>query len=575
MMQEQGDGYQPRFQLIWDPPREDFAPPGRIVRCIGGIPVLYGVVFLSGAVLMSMEMIGSRLLAPTFGTSIYVWGSLITVVMAALTLGYFLGGRIADRRPGFAVMGGLLALAGVLVGFLPLWAVPVNRLLGGLGPRTGSLLAAVSFFFLPSVLLAMISPYGVKLAGRSLVTIGHTAGRMSAVSSAGSILGTLVTSFFLIPVMGIRNIAHTLGLILLVLAALVFCLARGRSAVPDDGRTAARRPTLRAFLLALVCLILAAVMVFFLGRKPPADNPHGSVDTKVLYARDTLYHHLVVDQVGEERHLHFDNSWQSAMYLDDPLLMAFQYTSYLHLGVVARPNPRRMLVIGLGGGSAPAKFLHDYPSLARLDAVEIDPEVVAAARRFFRLPDDPRLEVIVQDGRLFVADAARRVAAGLAEPYDLVVVDAYFADAIPYHLTTREFFASLRRILSPDGVVVSNVIGALAGERSGFFQAVRRTFADVFPQVYIFPVGYWSRDHGLDWERNLIVIATRTPAPWSKQTWHARAESLMASGAVKEDVAAFALDLVEDPILLNPRNLADVPLLTDDFAPVDTLQRPI
>ncbi|MBE3577146.1 MAG: fused MFS/spermidine synthase [Limnochordales bacterium] len=522
--------------------------------------MLYVIVFLSGAVLMGLEMIGSRLLAPTFGTSIYVWGALITVVMTALTLGYYLGGRIADRRPSLSAMGIILAAAGLLIGFLPLWSVPVNRSLAELGPRAGSLIAALVFFFLPSTLLAAISPYSVKLASHSLTTIGGTAGRLSAISSAGSILGTLITSFFLIPALGVRNIIHMLGLILLLLAAATFLAAAQHRRMSRTLATAS--------LLVAILLILAWRFV------PLQAGPHAPGTARLLYSRDTLYHNLTVDQEGDVRHLHFDNSYQSAIYVNDPLRMAFAYTSYLHLGVVACPQPRSALFIGLGGGSAPSRFLHDYPSLEQVDVVEIDPEVVKVARRFFQLPADPRLKITVQDGRLFVEKKQRKIRQGEASPYDIIVVDAYFADAIPYHLTTREFVESLAGILSPDGVVVSNIIGALAGDRSQLLRAMTRTFASVFAQVYLFPVGGWYGKG--DWEeRNVILVANRSDRRLSRQEWVEKAHSLRETGEIKEDVHLYATTLVESPEWTDRKQLERAPLLTDDFAPVDTLQHPL
>ncbi|MBE3583340.1 MAG: fused MFS/spermidine synthase [Limnochordaceae bacterium] len=569
--------------------------------------MLYLIVFLSGAVLMGLEMIGSRLLAPTFGTSIYVWGSLITVVMAALTLGYYLGGRLADRRPSLAYLGVILAVAGLLIGFLPFWSIPVNNALGHLEPRTGSLLAALIFFFLPSVLLATVSPYGVKLASRTLATIGNTAGRLSAISSAGSIVGTLVTSFFLIPSLGVRNIVHTLGLILLVLAVVALWYHQrtdtpsstpqahssrsqsGSSPAPHStssstarssspaGPAAARSTTL-VIALAL-CLVSAAGLVLSWWLVPLQASPHPAGTAQTFVSEDTLYHHITVDQVGNERHLHFDRSYQSAMLVNDPLRMVFPYTAYLHLGMVARPDARRLLFIGLGAGSAPKRFLHDYPGIQALDVAEIDPEVVAIARRYFQLPNDPRLHVYVQDGRLFVQQQAARIAAGQLPTYDLAVVDAYFADAIPYHLTTEEFLRSLKATLSPRGIVVSNIIGALAGPHSQLLRAITRTFAAVFPHVYLFPVGGWMGP--MDWEeRNVILVATQSDpdkAVWTEAQWVEQARAAMESGHITEDVAAYASTLVEHPFSaaagLSP--LPAAPLLTDDYAPVDTLQHPL
>lgn len=534
------------------------------------------VVFLSGAVLMSLEMVGSRILAPAFGSSIYIWGALIVVVMAALTLGYYYGGRVADRHPDLAVMGLILAAAGVFIGFLPFWTKPVNYLCGQLGPRTGSLLAATAFFFLPGLLLATISPYAVKLAGRSLTTIGNTAGRMSALSSAGSIIGTLVASFFLIPSIGVRSIVHLLGLILLGMSACILLYTRrGRisAEVPvEDNAKKPLAPKAQGLLLALILAVMALLGLSWI--YVPRIAAHFE-EARILYERDSLYHHIIVDQIDPIRHLHFDNSYQSAINMNAPLQMVFSYTSYLHLGVVARPRPKRVLFIGLGGGSAPARFLHDYDSLTAVDVVEIDPAVVGVARKYFNLNfQDPRLRVVTQDGRLFVEDRAREIAGGLAPAYDLVVIDAYSASTIPYHLATAEFFRAVRAILAPDGAVASNVIGALTGSKSRLLRSIARTFATIFPRVYLFPVGGW---YALDdpYERNVIVIATANREPWDAETWRQKARELHTAGLITEDVPSYAQDLIEDRTLREKAWLQDIPILTDDYAPVDTLQHPL
>ncbi|TCL73327.1 spermidine synthase [Hydrogenispora ethanolica] len=534
--------------------------------------MLYLTVFLSGAILMSLEMVGSRILAPSFGSSIYIWGSLIVVVMAALTLGYYGGGRLADRRPDLGMLGLILGLAGVYVGFLPFWSTPVNILCSGFGPRTGSLLAALAFFFLPSLLLATISPFAIKLATSNLTTIGNTAGHLSAISSAGSIIGTLLTSFFLIPAIGVRNIVHSLGALLLGLALLILVaveLERRRTAGAPEA-AGSRAGALRRWRIFLVLLALALLGFFW--RSTPQRTSFYTPE-EIRYERDSLYHHVIVAQVGTRRNLHFDNSYQSAMDLDQPLEMVFGYTSYLHLGVVAVPEPERMLFIGLGGGSAPKKFLHDYPSLKQVDVVEIDPEVVRVARDYFALPRTAKLRVYTQDGRLFVDQRAGAIAAGKIRPYDLVVIDAYSESTIPYHLATYQFFRSVRRVLDRDGAVVSNVIGAIKGSRSGLLRAMGHTYAAVFPQVYLFPVGIW--DESDSYERNMILIATRNPRRWSPRTWRDRAEALFRAGRIREDVPSYAQTLVDEPRLRKNGWYEGLSLLTDDYAPVDTLQNPL
>ncbi|MGE5553771.1 MAG: spermidine synthase [Betaproteobacteria bacterium] len=533
--------------------------------------MLHTIVFLSGAVLMSLEMLGSRLLAPTFGSSIYVWGALITTVMAALTLGYYLGGRAADRRPSMAVMGCVLGAAGLYVSFLPYWTAPASWVLSGFGPRTGALLASLAFFFPPSILMAMISPYGVRLAGRSLTTLGRTAGRLSSVSSAGSIVGTLVTSFSLIPAIGVRNIVHGLGVLLLLMAAAAFYEERRLERPKVVGGKSKKSPPKLFPVFLVACLVAAAASGaawYASASRATWQEPGG---TQILYEGDSLYHHITVDQSMDRRELHFNNSLQSAMYVNDPLRMVFAYTSYLHLSVVARPEPERALFIGLGGGSAPAKFLHDYPSLRAVDVVEIDPKVVAVAKQYFALPRDARLRLVVQDGRLFVEQVARNVATGQARPYDIIVIDAYNSDATPYHLTTREFLTKVRAILSPDGAVAANVIGCLDGPKSLLLRSMLRTYAAVFPQIYLFPIG--GVDGGEDLaQRNNILLATNDPARRSSEQWLAQAASLAKQGAVSEAVTSYAECLVDEARIQRAVSASGSILLTDDYAPVDILQ---
>lgn len=526
--------------------------------------MLYFIVFLSGAVLMAMEMAGSRVMAPAFGNSIYVWGALITVVMAALTLGYYLGGRIADRYPYIGSMGIILLLAGCAIGFLPLWSNAANNYLSRYDLRTGSLFAAWFFFFLPGVLLAMVSPYGIKLAGNNLTTLGNTAGRLSAISSAGSIIGTLATSFFLIPAMGIRHLFHMLGIILFILAFLSLW-SQYSSKQPDVPQT------IRKAILVLlgVTLILAAILIasWWWSSFPHSTN----TDEAILYERDTLYHHVAVRQFGSIRYLHFDNSYQSGIDLDNPLEMVFEYTSYLHLGLIPKPDPQSVLFIGLGGGSAPSRFLNDYPSIKQLDAVEIDPEVIQVAYRYFQLPRSPRLKTTAQDGRLFIKEKAKAIAAGKSRPYDLIIIDAYNSDAVPYHLTTLEFLSQVKQTLSPDGAVISNIIGSISGPQSRFLRAFTRTLKEVYPQVYLFPVNGWSGGDD-SFQRNIIVIATQDSRYHSADWWQKQAEHLTETGIVTENITAYAQDLVDDPRVRSTAYFQDVPILTDDYAPVDILQ---
>jgi spermidine synthase len=290
---------------------------------------------------------------------------------------------------------------------------------------------------------------------------------------------------------------------------------------------------------------MAAVLLF------TGSVPAAAAD--VIHARDTVYHRITVSDEGQIRYLRLDNYWQSARDRGDPLRTVFAYTDYLHLPVLFDPGFRRVLFVGLGGGTAPSRFHHDYPEAA-IEVVEIDPAVVDTARTLFGLPDDARLKVHVMDGRLWLRRTTQR--------YDLVILDTYLIDTIPFHLVTREFFEEVAARLAPGGVVASNVIGAVRGPESRLFRAIYKTFRSVFPQVYVFPVG-GGEPQSL---RNIILVGTTAP-PLTSSDIVARAVEARGGGRVR--IEGFERDA--GTLLNTPVDTRDVPTLTDDYAPTDAL----
>jgi spermidine synthase len=282
----------------------------------------------------------------------------------------------------------------------------------------------------------------------------------------------------------------------------------------------------------------------------PPDGPG------VVYARDTVYHRITVSDDGSVRYLRLDRYWQSARDRTAPLRTIFAYTDYLHLPLALIAHPRRVLFVGMGGGTAPSRFFHDYPDL-RIDIAELDPAVAATAVRLFDLPRSPRLTVHIGDGRMWLRRSQDR--------YDLIVLDAYLIDTIPFHLATREFYMEAAAHLAPGGAVAANVIGATRGPQSRLFRAIDKTFASVFPAVYVFPV---EGDAG-EALQNIIIAGTMGPR-LDAGSVRARAAALVASGRVT--IPTFVQDA--DTLLTRPVTTADVPLLTDDFAPTDVLAEP-
>lgn len=500
------------------------------------------IVFGSGAVLMALEIVGSRVVAPQFGSSIFVWGSLISVFLGGLSVGYYVGGRLADRWPSYRLLACLFVPPAAWILALPVAATPIGEavLAADLGADWGALVVTTVLFLFPSAWLGLISPFAIRLAARSVATVGNTAGLLYAVSTAGSIAGTLGTAFFLIPSFGTRAILYGLGASLVVLAGLT-ALA-GLAEAPVSERSRAGRKA------AAVGLALAALAVH------PAT---GTARERILFEKDSAYHRIIVYEDGDSRILRFNQSRQSGMYLSDPYRLRFLYTEYASLPLVLKPDPKSVAFIGLGGGSLPKKYRRDYPSL-RIDVAEIDPEVVDVAKRFFGFREDDRLRVATEDGRVFLT--RRRDA-----QYDYVFVDAYYSDAIPFHLTTVEFLALVKRRLSPDGVVAWNIIGALNGPRSRLFRSVYKTFQASFPQVYVFPVGGASAFEG-GGLGNILVVGSQSMVRLSRDAFVERARALEAAGTVKESVGRHATTLFTGVIPTD-----DVPVLTDDYAPVDSL----
>jgi len=527
-------------------------------------------VFLSGAVLLGVEITASRVLAPTFGSSLYVWGSLIGIVLTGLAIGYWAGGAIADQAPTPYLLVSMLGLGAVLVALVPVlddhvltWIVEWDP-----GPRLDPLLAAAILFGPASVVLASASPIAVRLAASSLERLGRTAGRLFSISTAGSIFGTFVTAFWLVPELGTDQVI-AIGAVTLVAAALIVALSvrlvpaavvlagalagtvvLAISVAPDGQQTLSGAATKNWSPLYRLRENRTP------GKLDPAAVGEVGGELKVREARDTRYHRLYVVDDSDSRYLRFDSSFQSGMWLNDPYRTRFSYTDYLDLGIAHHPSAKNVLFIGLGGGSAPKRMFRDFPQL-QLQVVELDPEVAKAAYRWFELPRDPRLKVDVDDGRRWLTRHDTR--------WDVIVIDAFYADSIPFHLATQEFVQVVQQRLAPGGVVVVNIIGALAGDSSRLLRSITKTYRSVFPTAILYPVFTTSGDTNPTFVGNVILVATDGAAP-SRAFLQERWAAIQKQTPTVPDLRRAIKDRWEREL-----PLADVPVLTDDYAPTDAL----
>ncbi|MFQ5911689.1 MAG: fused MFS/spermidine synthase [Nitrospinota bacterium] len=417
------------------------------------------VVFTVGGAVMVLEILGSRILGPYFGAGLYVWSGIISVTLLSLALGYWLGGLLADRWNQLSTLTGLTFAAALLILLIPTARPLVLTHAGRLGFRPGVLVSAFLLFFPPLTLLGMVTPAAVKLHTRNLANLGLTAGRLYAVSTLGSLLGTLLTGFVLLPAFGTARVLHfTAGL--LVLLALI---------------TGARNKCSQS----LVPLVGLAVLLFpILGRQTPAGQ---MIDPwRVLHRSESLYGNLVVAESGTTRHLLVDGTVQSAIELKSRELVFASHRLILEiLGRVApaRGQTRsRLLVVGLAGGVLPTKL---SDSRWDIQIVEIDGRMPEVARDFFGW-NPRRFRFTEDDGRHFLQTHTER--------FDAIVLDAFVGEVIPAHLLTRESFELARARLRPHGLLLLNTIAFQRGKSTVIPASIARTLSTAFSHVVLCPL---------------------------------------------------------------------------------------
>ena len=477
-------------------------------------------VFVSGVVSMGLEIVAGRQLAPTFGSSVYTWGSIIGVFLAALAVGYWLAGRRAARRASEGALGAVFIGAALYVGLLLVFGDPLLGAADALAlpPRLAPIVPITILFGPPTVLLGFISPYGAELVESQ--SAGDASGRVYALGTAGSILGAFATTFVLVPAVGVVGIEFAYGLLLLGTAAVV---------VPRRARA-----TWAALAVVTVCLFGAYAVA---GAGLGAGN--------VVYETQTQYQQLQVVDDGDVRTLYLDDVPHSAMDRTDPDRYVFEYTRYFHLSMLAADDVDRVLFVGGGGFSGPKRFAREYN--ATVDVVELDPAVIRTAKRYFGVRESDDLQIHNGDGREYLETTNRT--------YDIVILDAYRADRAPIHLTTVEFMQLVSDRMDDDGVVVGNVISARSGPQSAFYRAQYRTMDRVFPQVYSFPT---SERSGV---QNIELLATNSPERLSQAAFAERNRQRSIGIDLAREIGFYQDDV----------SVGDAPLLTDDFAPVDSL----
>ncbi len=489
---------------------------------MGGL-ILYVVVSISGASILAIEILGTRILGPFYGVSLFLWSALISVTLAALAVGYALGGRWADRGPKMARLAWALALAGIWMVLIPWIRKPVLLLVEPMGLRAAVLSAAFVLFAPPLTLLGMISPYAIKLRTHSLGEVGRTAGDVYAVSTVASVVAALLTGFVLIPSVGVRRLTVLVGVLLLLGAALSLL--------------AGRRQRGNA-VLGVLLLVAGGAGLWFMPRVVP--RAHGSL----LAVTQSPYAEIrVVDKNGD-RFLLIDGSAHTFVN-PETWESYYRYVVALDLAKMLFPQPGHALVIGLGGGSVVKDLAKSHWTV---DAVEIDPEVIRLAGEYFGLDPDEG-SVYRMDGRRFLLTHA--------DPYDLVIMDAFGSSQIPFHLITREYFSLAKAHLSPDGIFALNL--ETRNWHDVIVRSVAATLKQEFAHVVALPTQEPPNTLG-----NVVLLASDR-------------EMELADDAIPHPVEYLYDDYLHWMVVqmnhawdnrFEP-NTAGVPILTDDLNPVD------
>jgi spermidine synthase len=411
-------------------------------------------VTITGAAVMILELIGTRIIGPFYGVSLYVWASLIAVTLIALALGYFLGGYLADRFPAVR-LSHVIVTAALGTAVIPFLTSPVLRLTDSLGLRGGAFTSALALFTFPLTALAMVGPYVIKRATHNLSGVGTVAGSVYAVSTVGSVAGTLLLGFSLLPMFGTKAILATLSLLLAVLAALVAWHER-------SAQTGTRSLSVAAAAIGILA------MSGLTASPKPVEGFTVRSDAESLYG----WVRVVDDERRGFRLLLSDASVLSAVDVkNDRSLLGYQ--EVLSLLPVIHRDATRALLIGLGGGHV----ARDFKTQGIVtDTIEIDPAVAEAARRWFHF----------EPTGIFLVGDARYEITRLTVRYDLIVHDCFTGGAEPTHLLTKEMLGELRGLLKDGGVLALNYVGFRTGEGADAVSAVYRTLKSLFPSVRVF-----------------------------------------------------------------------------------------
>jgi len=442
-------------------------------------------VFTTGAVIMAIELTASRLLAPYFGTSIFVWGNVIGVVMITLAIGYWWGGRLADKKPQLQTLAALIFICGIFLALLPIIFKPFLILIFGFFNSISLFALAVLCFWalliilaLPLIILGMSSPFVIRLVNEKVETTGKTAGSIFALSTLGSIFGVFMATFVTIPFLGSMQTIMICSAILILLAGLSF------------------KSKYKIFAL----LVFIPIFIYLFFSASPVSAQKG-----LVYEKETPYQYIKVIEKDGWTYLHFNEgaAIQSYINFTNPHFLTgesyydfFNFLPYLNS---KEDKDKSVLILGGGGGTAAKQLVSFWQPKIEIDFVEIDKEVIDVAKTYFKMNEE-QIETFNQDGRLFLKMSDTK--------YDYIIIDAYSNQLyIPFYMATDQFFQLTKEKNKSDGIVAMNVNAENFESRllQQIIQTIRKNFENVYVLEFDNSYNYliFASDVELDFNKNV------------------------------------------------------------------------
>lgn len=485
-------------------------------------------VFFTGAAVLILEISATKILSPYFGNTIFTVSGIITIVLIGLSVGYFFGGKLADKKPSPTWYYALICASGLgslLIFFLKNSALPIMG--KNLSLFSGPLISSFTLFFLPVCVLGFISPYAIKLQEQRLQAgkpiIGSVSGQIFFWSTFGSIFGSLVTSFILVPFLGLNSILLLVSTLLILVGSPLWFKVF----------------SIKIKILGAISLLVLFTYSFILLLTFKLPN-------NVLFQKDGIYEKIsVIKSKVDNRDVNFliqDMSFSAAAFTENPDELVFDYTKYYSLYSLFLPKIDTALVIGGGGFSIPKALLKEQEEVL-VDVAEIEPILLDVAKKYFGLSENPRLNIQIKDGRRMLKDSNKN--------YDLIFSDVYYSlYSVPAHFTTKEFFLLAKEKLSPNGIFIANLIGNLSDSKPSFIKSEIKTFQEVFPNSYVFATDSKSSEKN----QNIIILGSN-----SNRRLHSN-DKLNTS---------LLTNLQNKMVNLEKLNLKEHKIFTDDFSAAD------